>query len=515
MSKYGDLMNKTNAPVTQKIDNKQHKNEAGGYVYEADKFTRLIRFLILGSDNGSYYATAREATYENYDNLLSCLQEDGVKTVDEIVRVSRAGIAPKNSPAIFALSIAMHLGDDKTRSHAATHMRDVCRTSTDMFECADTLKKIGAGWGQAKKRAFREWYESKTPDQLAYQVAKYQSRNGRSHRDMLRLTKTHAEALQPVYAWVIKGEVSEATPELLRGFEEMKKATNAHDAAHLVEKYSLPHECVLTDFKKEPLVQMELLKKMPVFAMIRNLASYTQSGLFNKQEALNLVTSKLRNEEEIKKSRVHPFKIWIAMKQYQTGRTMQTAFAPNQQILRALADAFDLSLKFINTSDKRILVGIDQSGSMGAQTSFGASCFECALVMSYIISKKYPNAEFYMFDTSIKTGNISGRALSDVMKIDANGGGTNCSLVSDKALELTKAGARFDGIFCLTDSETWVGTHFSVGISELRKISPNTKTFLIPMVANRHTLTNQNHINDFEFVGLDPSAPELADLLMD
>lgn len=515
MSNYGDLVNKSAAPVTEKIDSKQNKNSAGGYVYEATTMNRLRRFLILGSDTGSYYAKPRELTFENYDNLLACLTADGKATVDEIVKISQSGVAPKNSPAIFAICIAMHLGDEKTRSYAATHMRSVCRTSTDMFEAADTLKKIGAGWGQAKKRAFREWYESKTPDQVAYQVAKYQSRNGRSHRDMLRLTKSHAEALQSVYAWVIKGEVSEATPALLRGFEEMKKVTKASDAAKLVAHYNLPHECVLTEFKKDPVVQMELLKKMPVFAMIRNLASYTQSGLFNKQDALNLVTSKLRDAEEIKKSRVHPFKIWTAMKQYSTGSTMQTSFTPNQQIVRALADAFDLSLKFINTSEKRILVGIDQSGSMMSATSFGASCFQCGLVMSYIISKKYPNAEFYFFDTNIKPANISGRSLADIMNIRADGGGTNCSLVSTKALELTKTGSVFDGVFCLTDSETWAGKHFSAGIDELRKKTPNTKTFLIPMVANIHSLTSQNHINDFEFVGLDPSAPELADSLMD
>jgi len=40
----------------------QVPNSAGGYAFPVDDWTRLDRFLILGSEGGSYYAGERELT---------------------------------------------------------------------------------------------------------------------------------------------------------------------------------------------------------------------------------------------------------------------------------------------------------------------------------------------------------------------------------------------------------------------------------------------------------------------
>src|SRR5678816_4650037 len=77
----------------------QAKNNAGGYVYQIDKWQRLSRFLILGTDGGTYYVKERELTRDNAAVVDACLAEDHQRTVNEIIAVSDAGRAPKNDPA--------------------------------------------------------------------------------------------------------------------------------------------------------------------------------------------------------------------------------------------------------------------------------------------------------------------------------------------------------------------------------------------------------------------------------
>ena len=50
----------------------QVRNSAGGVAWAVDDWTRLRRFLILGSEGGSDYAGERELTRENADAVVRC-----------------------------------------------------------------------------------------------------------------------------------------------------------------------------------------------------------------------------------------------------------------------------------------------------------------------------------------------------------------------------------------------------------------------------------------------------------
>src|SRR5919199_4409390 len=96
----------------------QIANSAGGFAWASDDWARLRRFLILGSEGGSYYAGEWKLTRENAEAVERCLAVDGARTVAEVVAVSDAGRAPKNDPAIFALAIAAGARDEQTRKAA-------------------------------------------------------------------------------------------------------------------------------------------------------------------------------------------------------------------------------------------------------------------------------------------------------------------------------------------------------------------------------------------------------------
>src|SRR5919202_6142723 len=100
------FVTRTGAEVAQwqKIPgSSQVPNSAGGYAWAVDDWMRLDRFLVLGTEGGSYYATERALTKENAEAVLRCVAADGQRTVAGIVAISRAGRAPQNDPAILAV----------------------------------------------------------------------------------------------------------------------------------------------------------------------------------------------------------------------------------------------------------------------------------------------------------------------------------------------------------------------------------------------------------------------------
>ena len=161
-------------------------NSAGGYAWAVDDWTRLRRFLILGSEGGSYYTDEWELTRENAKTLERCIEADGSRTVAEIVRVSSEGRAPKNDAAIFAVAMCVGAADESTRRAALEALPEVCRTGTHLFRFAQFVEQF-RGWGRSLRRAVGRWYVDQDADALAYQAVKYRQRDGVSHRDLLRL----------------------------------------------------------------------------------------------------------------------------------------------------------------------------------------------------------------------------------------------------------------------------------------------------------------------------------------
>ncbi|HMA42501.1 MAG TPA: TROVE domain-containing protein, partial [Gemmatimonadales bacterium] len=111
----------------------QVPNSAGGYVWPVDRWTRLDRFLILGSEGGTYYIRERELTVENAQAVVECVALDGPRVVRRILEVSTAGRAPKNDPALFALAIAAGLGNAETKAAVWAALPQVARTATHLF----------------------------------------------------------------------------------------------------------------------------------------------------------------------------------------------------------------------------------------------------------------------------------------------------------------------------------------------------------------------------------------------
>ena len=104
---YREHFNTLQTPQSEPIPgSNQTENSAGGVTWAVNIWQRLRRFLILGTEGGSYYVNERKLTRENATVVMACLKDDFKRTIDEIVEISEAGRAPKQDPALFALAMA-------------------------------------------------------------------------------------------------------------------------------------------------------------------------------------------------------------------------------------------------------------------------------------------------------------------------------------------------------------------------------------------------------------------------
>lgn len=529
----------------------QVANSAGGFSFAVDNWKRLERFLVLGSEGGSYYASERALTKENAKAVEDCIKADGKRVVDAIVTISDAGRAPKNDPALFALAMCASLGDDQTRAYALANLQKVARIGTHLMHFAAYVDQF-RGWGRGLRRAIGNWFLSKDASSVAFQSVKYQSRDKWAQRDLLRLghPKTDDAALNAVFKWIVDGwpDIGNDAPtedylKLIWAFEKAKRTTNTNEIAGLIRDYRLPREGVPTEALNDKDVWLALLDEpMPMTAMIRNLATMTRVGLFQgKVSAIDKVVSRLQDEQTLKRARVHPIQILSALKTYAQGHgeRSKNTWEPVRQIVDALDAAFYASFQNVERTGKRILLALDVSGSMGSALAGvpGLTARDGSAAMALITAATEPNYQVVAFasgggnsgpygrygsysaflngqkkqdpDTGLTPLTVSPRQrLDDVVKTISNMpfGGTDCAL---PMLYAIKRDLEFDAFVIYTDSETWAGAiHPMQALKQYRaKTGIAAKLVTVGMVSNGFTIGDPNDAGALDVVGFDSSAP--------
>ena len=498
----------------------QVRNDAGGYVYAIDDFAVLERFLILGSEGGTYYVSPRTLTRRNAEAVCRCIAADGLRVVETIVDVSTNARAPKQGPAIFALALALKIGDLETRRAARAAVPRVCRTGTQLFQLAEAVKAMG-GWGRVTKGAFADWYADKAVGQLTYQAIKYQQRDGWSHRDLLRKTHVRTDEVEraALYRWMVTGELVDGASERLRAVEELKSVSTAAEAIRLIGEHDLPREVVPTRFLHEATVWDALLtagRGMPTTALLRNLAKMSAVGLLTPgSEAEATVLGRL-DGRALRRARVHPLAVLVALTTYQAGRGVRgkLTWQPTRRIVDALDAAFYASFDNVATTGLRWMLALDVSGSMGWGDIAGLPGITprvASAAMALITAATEPQSWFVGFTSKLSELNISTRQrLDDVVKtIDGLPfGATDCA---QPMLHATKRRQQVDVFVVYTDNETWHGkVHPRQALEEYRQRSGRpARLVVVGMTATGFSIADPDDVGMLDVVGFDTSAPAL------
>src|SRR5437764_284552 len=524
----------------------QVRNSAGGFAWAVDDWTRLRRFLILGTEGGSYYATEWTLTRENAQALERCLAEDGPRAVQEIVRVSDEGRAPKNDPAIFALAMAAGLGDEPTRRAALEALPQACRTGTHLFQFATFVEGF-RGWGRSLRRGVGRWYAAQTVDALAYQAVKYRQREGVTHRDLLRLAHPaeQVSAGNPtlevsgeharLFEWIVRGGETDGLPRVVEGFVRAQAAASPAETATLVREYRLPREALQSEHLTEAVVWEALLEDMPMTAAIRNLATMTRVGVLAPgSDGTAKVVAQLGDGERIRRARVHPITLLAALRTYAAGRGVRgrTEWSPVREVVDALDAAFYTAFGNVEPAGKRLLLALDVSGSMMSGWVGGVPNLtprDASAALALVTAATEPHYETVGFfagkggwkshtksqwgfgEQGLTPLPISPRQrLDDVVKTmsDLPFGGTDCSL---PMLYAQAHEREVDAFVIYTDSETWAGDlHPVQALRDSRQVSGiDARLVVVGMVSNGFTIADPADPGMLDVVGFDTATPQL------
>lgn len=531
-------------PQTEQADPRQVPNSAGGFTFQVDKWQRLYRFLVLGTEGGTYYASEKKLTRENAKNVLACLDEDGPRAVGIIALVSDAGRAPKNDAAVFALALAASHKDDATRAAAYAVLPTVCRTGMHLFQFVAAVDGF-RGWGRGLKRAVGNWYAAKSPSDLAYQVVKYQGKGDAdkrwTHRDVLRLARLDpSDDKAALYRWIAAGKDGLAEREVKRGeevskyeavgelpafvaaFEELRATTELTRVLALIREHRFTHEMIPGDWAAKAEVWEALAEHMPMTALVRNLGKLTSAGVIAPMgQRMLAIADRIVNAEAIKKARLHPMQILSALMVYKQGHGEKgkLAWPPVPQIVDALDSAFYEAFQHVEPTGKNILLCLDISGSMGSGAIAGIPGLtprvaSAAMAMVTMRTEKHYGVLGFS-DHLIPLPLSPKQRLDDVVKsIDGLPfGQTDCA---QPMLWAKHHKLKADAFVILTDNETYAGTpHPHQALRDFRQDSGiDAKLVVQAMTATDFTIADPSDPGQLDIVGMDTATPAvLADFI--
>lgn len=532
--KYNEYFSVKETPQSTPIPGKDMvENNAGGYAFESSDLDKLDRFLVLGTEGGTYYVNEQKLTVDAAKGITELIGQHGKVVVDRVVEISDQGRAAKNTPALFVLSICTSpaIADTETRRAAFDALPKVARTGTHLFQFVDFMNSM-RGWGKLAKESIQDWYQAKKPENLEYQMVKYRQRVGWTHNDVLRLAKPVPATREhdQLYEFAKNGAIEgEHNFRLIEGLSEIQKACTVDEAVKCISDYRLPMEAVPTEFKNKPQVWEALLPHLPITATIRNLRNMAKCGfLVPMSEASKIVADRISNEGLIRRMRVHPMQYLNAILNYPVGamRTDRLGYggistdnsstwlvSPN--VVDALNEGFQLGFQNVKPTGLRTMQALDVSGSMGWRWCVGSNGItprEASAALALITVNVEPNymvgvfsKEFKPFD-SIKKGMYVGDAIKAVSDIPF--GSTDLAAPMMWSIENN---VPVDVINCYTDNETWHGRiHPCQALEKHRqKFGINTKFAAIAMEATKFTVADPKDPGMLDVVGFDTATPSV------
>ncbi len=545
------------------------KGKAGGQLFQVTDEEYIMRCLILGTTKNTYYASSSELTDECVQFVNKMLDDGkGHIVLNAVKNVYMTGRTPKLDNVFLILGLCCSHKRVEVRQQSYEIVK-LLRTFSHLYSWKTYQTKFtkSKGFGRLSKKAISEMIRNLDPSQLIYQVIKYPHRKVGTELwgilDFLRCIHIKGSELSPemnyIFKYITKGFESanknyptlnnSMVYKIVNAVSEIKEMNeseiNIHNCAGYIREYNLPREILQSWMLSkyhiwEALLTDKLKTKitMPMTALVRNLANMTSKGLFNDNVLVELVCSHVVNKEVIRKSRLHPIAILIALTRYQSGHgdKGKLAWTPNNKIVEALDKAFYLAFSNVKMTNKRILHGIDCSGSM--QTGIGSlsnissqqACTVLAMIFAKIEKKNqrfigftatnsYTKKQNELSDSGYREININGNMTISEAVVHtkfSDFGSTDCSLPIEIAIKEFKnsngTSGLYDAFIIYTDNETYAGRrHPSVALNEYREITGiPAKMIVIGTLASATSIADPSDSGMLDAIGFDSNLPEIV-----
>jgi 60 kDa SS-A/Ro ribonucleoprotein len=538
-------------PVPGRAD--QVLNNAGGYVFGKDLWTRLEDFLILGTTGGTHYLGEDKLTAGNAEVVFEAVREDGPRAVALLagISASKPPRAPRNRGCLFTLAAASASGDPATVQAVKAAVPLVARTTDHLAALYGYRKQFRAtatprGYSSTESRAWRSalasWFLTGDPDTVAWRACKARQRKtpageDMALRDIIRLAhpKPVTAEQSALLGWLAGKTSDEQAAALLPAVDAYltaRSVTTEAEAVRVVTERRVPWEYLPSRFQGSAKVWEALAPVVGVTALLRNLAKMTRIGTIAPYAAANAeIARRLADPETIRHGRIHPMDVFLALRVYQSGRsqpdpgTAPQTWQPVADISDALEEAYSLAFGNTEPSGRRILVAVDSSGSMSGkvyrngpvvrQVSVGGSPigtpYEVACAIAVQL-KRIEGADAHVIDLdgSVRPSRITARTnLREISTWDPSGGWTDLSLPFGYASQYD---LHVDGFLVLTDGETWAGHQhpFQALASYRARYNPAARVAVAALAATGHTIGEPGDPGVLNIAGMDASLPQVV-----
>ncbi|MFO0935277.1 MAG: TROVE domain-containing protein [Gemmataceae bacterium] len=433
-------------------------NEAGGRAYARDPKSALAQIAATGCFANTFYAKAED----QLDKVIELANKiDEPAFLAKLAIYAREKAFMKDMPA--ALTILLSKKDMKLFHPVFDRTIDNGRVLRTFFQMVRSGRFGRKCLSYGLQRAVNRWLNHASVTSLLNASIG----NEPSLRDVLRASRpTPKDNLRrALFGWLAGKNPSKWTtasigdlPEEVNALTAFRKAENPYDQVAILDLYSFRWD-LLADCAKDTRVWKAIAKQMGPQALRMNLNTLSRHGVFEDPEMVQWVRDRLRNREEILRSKQFPYQYFSAFK---------NADGKLPQVLReALSEATEIACENVPSLNGPVLIGLDVSGSMqspvtgmrGLGATSSVRCIDVAAVFAAAIARTNPGSKIVPFDTVAHDVEIDPResilALSDRLT-KFGGGGTDCSQPLEFA-NRSKQKTEFAGCVIVSDNESWLG----------------------------------------------------------
>lgn len=476
---FGNKNNNTVIPQTDGV------NAAGGVSYKRDPEEALAQFAVTGTFNDSFYVNGAE----QLDEIKKLAYAVSPEFLAKVAVYSRQSAYMKDSAA-FLLSVLL-TRDANLFKLVFPKVVDNGKMLKNFVQIIRSGQVGRKSFGSMPRRLIREFLENRSFEQLMDDNIG----NEPSLADVIKMV--HPKGKNPqaeaFFGWVIESAKTDKNnlPEIVKNFEAFKSAKADNRVVPNRLNWQYLSNCNLTT--KE--WQSVATQNMGWQALRMNLNTLSRNNVFSDEEVTRKIANKLSDEIAIERSKVFPYQLYIATK-------MAENVPPS--IKDALEMAMEYSTKNIpNFGGKKVLVGVDCSGSMSAavtgdrgSATSKVNCNDVGSLIAACVVRNNPGTKVARFDTQAVEVNLAATdtIVAAARKIGFNGGGTDCGA----PIRLwNNQGVKGDVVFVISDNESWSrsygnGTSVMNEWATFKRNNPKAKLILIDLAAGGTTQAKTN-----------------------
>jgi 60 kDa SS-A/Ro ribonucleoprotein len=371
---------------------------------------------------------------------------------------------------VFGLAKLATLGE----RHLEAAFGQVILTPSDLADFTTVVKRLRASEGGRRlKRLAGRWLLERLNE---YWVIKYGAarKGGYSLRDLFRVYHPKAGERVPLIDYLLGKAADLAKLPQIAALERLKKAVSDDERAAAIGEGRLPHE-VVTPFAHTKAIWTVLAPQLPVFALLRHLATLERHGVLESVRAA--VEEKLANGKIIGNSKILPFRFLEAERHVRT-----------PWLKDALRGALELAFCNVPALEGRTAVLLDRSGSMGQYVQ------TAAIFAVSLLKQARLEGRLLLFDDRLEEPTVSMKdnVLTQAHSVTARGG-------SDTALPMKQLVADrdvVDNIVLITDEQQNLGSPFVEQLDEYRRsVKADVRVFIVDVAPYRDAITDQDPLS--------------------